>query len=331
MKKKLTAVLSVIVAVILSVSSFAYFMGDVDKNDKVTAIDARTVLRCAASLITLDKDQLIRADIDGNGKITATDARTILRMAAGLVEKVEVTEEPSSEEDTSEEPSSEEPATEEPATEEPSSEEPASEWTEIDPTPLPDALKYLKDGKYYIVGSMKTDDEKMSFVFGARNKDSIMVAQTNNQTMGFVTKSSDKIIQVILTANDGSVVYCDIQQSLLTSSGINISDFTGDLSIPTLEKDPDKAYKKEENGDVYYKYIMTTDDGSEVVFNLKNDTLTSIVSVDKDGNENSEIEISEYLYGSKVTAKLFDASNFSKNKVTLLQLAQLMGATSDDN
>lgn len=61
-------------------------VGDVDLDGKITAADARYVLRAAARLVTLTGASLVNADVDGDGKITATDARWILRYAAKLVD-----------------------------------------------------------------------------------------------------------------------------------------------------------------------------------------------------------------------------------------------------
>lgn len=60
--------------------------GDVDSDGKVTAKDARYVLRVAAKLEkpVSDADILDLADISGNNKIAAEDARLILRIAAKL-------------------------------------------------------------------------------------------------------------------------------------------------------------------------------------------------------------------------------------------------------
>lgn len=52
--------------------------GDVDGDGKVTASDARLILRDSVGLENLD---LERADVDGDGKITSTDAREALRTA----------------------------------------------------------------------------------------------------------------------------------------------------------------------------------------------------------------------------------------------------------
>lgn len=59
-------------------------MGDVNGDGKVTAADARMVLRAAAKLIKLNESQLVVADVNFDNKVTAADARKILRVAAKL-------------------------------------------------------------------------------------------------------------------------------------------------------------------------------------------------------------------------------------------------------
>lgn len=59
-------------------------MGDMNGDGKITASDARAVLRISAKLDKADAAKEKIADIDGNGKITASDARKILRYSAKL-------------------------------------------------------------------------------------------------------------------------------------------------------------------------------------------------------------------------------------------------------
>ena len=58
-------------------------MGDVNGDGKVSAVDARWALQCAAKKRTLDEKQTKAADMNKDGKITAVDARQILKKAAG--------------------------------------------------------------------------------------------------------------------------------------------------------------------------------------------------------------------------------------------------------
>lgn len=58
-------------------------LGDVDGDGKVTAADARLILRAA---VGLEEVALETGDIDGDGKITSADSREALRIATGQEE-----------------------------------------------------------------------------------------------------------------------------------------------------------------------------------------------------------------------------------------------------
>ena len=95
--KKLISVLLTVLMCFSAVTAFAEtpvideslsMMGDANANGKVTAADARIVLRVAARLDPADSISIHNTDADGNGKISASDARLILRVAANLSEFV---------------------------------------------------------------------------------------------------------------------------------------------------------------------------------------------------------------------------------------------------
>lgn len=58
--------------------------GDINRDGKITAADARLALRISAGLEQATDEQRTAADINEDGKITAADARKILRISAGL-------------------------------------------------------------------------------------------------------------------------------------------------------------------------------------------------------------------------------------------------------
>ena len=68
----------------VSIRKDAIDLGDVDFDGKVTAIDARLILRSSALLQILTKAQYEVADMNGDGNVNALDARLALRKAAGL-------------------------------------------------------------------------------------------------------------------------------------------------------------------------------------------------------------------------------------------------------
>lgn len=63
-------------------SETAVMMGDVNLDGKITASDARAVLRISAKLDSSEGISMLSVDTDNNGKITSADARTVLRVAA---------------------------------------------------------------------------------------------------------------------------------------------------------------------------------------------------------------------------------------------------------
>lgn len=58
--------------------------GDVDGDGRVTAADARLILRRSAQLIKFTMEQDALADVNKDGEVTAMDARIVLRVSAGL-------------------------------------------------------------------------------------------------------------------------------------------------------------------------------------------------------------------------------------------------------
>lgn len=67
-----------------SENSEKYMRGDADCNGKISAADARLVLRFSAQLEVLTSVQMFAADYDKNNIVNSADARYILRVAAGL-------------------------------------------------------------------------------------------------------------------------------------------------------------------------------------------------------------------------------------------------------
>ncbi len=93
MKKYVSIILAVVLAFSISVVAFAArYLGDANNDGKVTAIDARTVLRFAANPDEYTADDLKVCDVNGDGKISAYDARKVLQMAAGLLPCEEIKE-----------------------------------------------------------------------------------------------------------------------------------------------------------------------------------------------------------------------------------------------
>ena len=86
LKKIFIILTSISMCILLSASSFAAILGDIDGDGVIKAADARLALRAAVKLETLTDEQLKLADVDCSGDIKAADARSILRAAVKLEE-----------------------------------------------------------------------------------------------------------------------------------------------------------------------------------------------------------------------------------------------------
>ncbi len=61
-----------------------YALGDINNDNKITASDARLVLRFSAKIVSPTESEKDASDVNRDGKITASDARHILRVSAKL-------------------------------------------------------------------------------------------------------------------------------------------------------------------------------------------------------------------------------------------------------
>lgn len=66
------------------VTNSGYLYGDADLDGRITASDARLILRCSVELEELSGTALFAADRNGNGSISSDDARSTLRASVGL-------------------------------------------------------------------------------------------------------------------------------------------------------------------------------------------------------------------------------------------------------
>ncbi len=68
-------------------SEAKYALGDVNDDGYVDYLDAMTVLRSDAKLITLTDEQLLAGDVNGDSSVDSLDAILILRYDAGLIDE----------------------------------------------------------------------------------------------------------------------------------------------------------------------------------------------------------------------------------------------------
>jgi hypothetical protein len=55
-----------------------------NRDGKISAIDARLILQITAELIEYDDEYFELADVNGDGKISSLDARIVLMIVSGL-------------------------------------------------------------------------------------------------------------------------------------------------------------------------------------------------------------------------------------------------------
>lgn len=288
MKKRILAFIMAIITVfsVMTVLAAAQTLkaGDVTGDGKVTAADARKVLRVAAGLEVFDDTQLLVADISGDGKITAADARKILRAAAGLETLPEITTEPESEEPTTEEPSSEEPTTEEPTTEEPTT---GSVVTE-----LPEDIAAFFDGKFYLECDMSADGDTSKIKLAQKDKKLEASMSMDGFEMSVYTDGKTIFIKFPYS---GKTYYVEMDKEFLEENGIdlNIEDIVAQLSFGKLEDFNAPVLTTEEyKEDTYSVYTFVDKDGYSLCFYVDNrEDVKYIISKNVDGKIETEIQV----------------------------------------
>ncbi len=87
MKKLISVILAVVIALTFAVGSFAAGRyGDVTGDNKVNSSDALKILYVSTGFHSLPSNLKSYADLDGNGKINAADALYILQYGVGLID-----------------------------------------------------------------------------------------------------------------------------------------------------------------------------------------------------------------------------------------------------
>ena len=86
MKKIIFSIAIVMLSVMLAIcaSAATYKKGDANMDGRVSASDARLVLRVSARLDKFNETQTLICDLSNDGKISASDARKVLRVSAKL-------------------------------------------------------------------------------------------------------------------------------------------------------------------------------------------------------------------------------------------------------
>jgi len=313
-------------AVFASVSmvSAAPQLGDVNLDGKVTANDARMVLRFSAKLDRMDDSLAPVADANGDGKVTASDARLILRYSARLESKMggeekyaEIIKESGSETtklnpgDLSTKPvtrpgttkpdATEPTTTPEPTTEPETTTEP--EETTKDPlADIPADIKAFASAKFAFSGtsysaegaqpiSMATNGENLRVVMnmdmdGKTLKIGIM-KRNEEIKVGFITKNTTKFYMF----SDENKTYCDAKtitdQMNLDELGASFKPI--DLTGQEFVIEENVAF----NGKGTTCYSLS-DDSSTMKFYVDGDKLVGMATLDSVGNIQQELVFTSF-------------------------------------
>ena len=338
MKSKVIALL---VAVSLMCSFSVFFasaesvsIGDVNEDGKITASDARTVLRASAKLEELTESQLKAADADFNEKVTAADARLILRISAKLED---IPEAPETEQTTAETTtvnsetttgSSAETTTKKPA--ETTTKKPAetttkkpAETTTAKPEPdtgvvtdkYPESIDAFFKGTYYLNGSI-ADGSSSVVVRMAVNKAGTEVDLPLDGSINVGLYSKGKKTYMKLTSGTKKY-YIELTESIRDSLGIDFSELLGEIA---LVKDGDPGSPVLTKGTYEGKecdiYTFSQDDTSAVKFYAIGDDVVQLVATDVENNDVAVIHINEL--SSKIPSDMLTISGYKATSILML-------------
>lgn len=276
MKSKITAII-LSAALVLScaailASAGVSKLGDVNDDNKITAEDARIILKVSAKLDALSEELTKRADVNLDGRITAADARLTLRVSAKLDSFPVADEEPTDEEPTDEEPTDEEPTT-----------EPISEAPD-EPETVPDSIKAFFSGTYYMEGMFENESEKS--VLAVDGEDFEVLMTEGSCTLSYLSLSGSKYLKGIDA--EGNKIYTLITDELiefLETYDDTDTDFGTLLTnaVPTVITEPGEPVIEEIEGGYSYTYKFND---KTVVFTADSDG--NVLTITTDGGETAD-------------------------------------------
>ncbi len=261
MKKIIYLTVSVLILLcVMNLSVYAGdYLGDVNRDGKVSASDARTVLRAAAKLEALDSIQMFIADVNVDGKINASDARHILRCSAKLeyAGAIFIDYGP---------------------------QEPGTGESESD-VAYPAVIDSLFSDEFYFKTSEGSDGDVIEMEFAVIGDEVEIVMSTDGLSLPMYLK--DGSIYLKFDYN-GTLTYCIVTQDVMSSMGMDVelSDVVLAVDFGTrADYVSVSCYKEELDGASYSVYAFATDDGETVCFYAdEDDNIKSFARKDADGN-----------------------------------------------
>lgn len=249
-------------------------MGDTNNDSKVTAADARTVLRVASKLDPSDSVSLSNSDANGDEKISAADARLILRVAAGLSEFV----------------------------------------YGFDGNGVPCAINVLNNNKYYldVTYTDEASSDKITFSL-AKDGDNIYLTSADMafglEDMGFSNCGmmiNDNNIYAILGSDMGNIAMY-IPESMSAEMGMTKEDLAEmpNMINAYIPKDLGNATATTINNKTVYRYTYEIDNQKCFLLVGSNGELLTIGDA---GDDTTFIKFAQVSYDS--ADSYFDLSNY---------------------
>ncbi len=314
MKNRLIAAILSLVMIFSSasmlVSADSFMLGDVDGNGKITAMDARTVLRAAAKIETLPEEYIVAADVNFDGKVTAMDARMILRASSRVEPLPEMPTEDVSETEKTTIAEPTETTTDETTTLPPetTTQEPD---TGVVVTEYPEAIKAFFKGAFYLNGRMGNDGEIMTVKMATNKSGTEIVMESGSGTLSIYATKSSAYLKVITA--EGKKYYVEMTKTMMENYGIDFAEALGDFSFLGVEEPGDPVLTKEEyDGKLCDVYTFGKEDGSVMVFYADGEDILKIVVREKGGKESTAIyvdELSGTIPKTMLTIKGFTATS----------------------
>ena len=87
MKKIISTILALAIMMTMCIfgNATSVKLGDVNGDNKISAVDARVILQCVAGLVIETEQIKTSGDVNEDGKLSAVDARMILQIVAGII------------------------------------------------------------------------------------------------------------------------------------------------------------------------------------------------------------------------------------------------------
>ena len=287
-------------AAVLSFSASAA-PGDMNGDGKITASDARSILRIAASLDVATDEQRAMADVNGDGKVTASDARTVLRWAANLDP---IPETPSKDESTTKTP--DETTTETQPVEPTAPTDPTTEPTEptqpAEPTTPPEddgkypsSIDAFFSGAFYMETEITEGDTAMPIKFATRGNVIAMSMPVGNIEMSILIQNTKTFLK--LTDTDGKKYYCDFTE-LMGLVGMDFDEMFSGFSFGKVSNYGTPVHTKTVVDGTECDVYTFTIDGSNIVFYAVDGEVTGIDPI------NTATGVSSYMPVSKLSGSI---------------------------